>query len=47
MATHSSILAYKNILWTKESGRVQSMGSQKVEHSLATKQQQASDTDTV
>ena len=27
MATHSSILAWK-ILWTEESGRLQSMGSQ-------------------
>ena len=31
MATHSSILACK-ILWTEESGRLQSMGSQRVEH---------------
>ena len=29
MATHSSILA-RRILWTEESGRVQSMGSQRV-----------------
>jgi len=28
MATHSSILAWK-ILWTEESGGLQSMGSQK------------------
>ena len=31
MATHSSILAWR-ILWTEESGRLQSMGSQGVEH---------------
>ena len=31
MATHSSILAWK-ILWTKEPGRLQSMGSKRVEH---------------
>ena len=31
MATHSSILAWK-ILWTEESGRLQSMGLQKVRH---------------
>ena len=37
MATHSSILAWK-IPWTEESGRLQSMGSQRVTH-LATKQQ--------
>ena len=30
-ATHSSILAWK-ILWTEESGRLQSMGSQRVGH---------------
>ena len=29
MATHSSILAWK-IPWTEESGRLQSMGSQRV-----------------
>ena len=29
MATHSSILAWR-ILWTEESGKIQSMGSQKV-----------------
>ena len=38
MATHSSILAWK-IPWTKESGRLQSVGSQRVGHNLATKQQ--------
>ena len=37
MATHSSILAWK-IPWTEEPGGLQSMGSQRVGHSLATKQ---------
>ena len=32
MATHSSILAWK-IPWTEESGGLQSMGLQRVEHS--------------
>ena len=31
MSTHSSILAWR-ILWTEESGRLQSMGSQRVGH---------------
>ena len=31
MATHSSTLAWK-IPWTEESGRLQSMGLQRVEH---------------
>ena len=31
MATHSSILAWK-IPWMEEPGRLQSMGSQRVEH---------------
>ena len=31
MATHSRILAWK-IPWTEESGRLQSMGLQRVEH---------------
>ena len=31
MAIHSSILAWK-IPWTEEPGRLQSMGSQRVEH---------------
>ena len=31
MATHSSILAWRNS-WTEESGRLQSMGSQRVGH---------------
>ena len=34
VATHSSILAWR-IPWTEEPGRLQSMGSQKVGHSLA------------
>ena len=32
--THSSILAWE-ILWTEESGKVQSMGSQKIRPNLA------------
>ena len=36
MASHSSILAWK-IPWTEEPGSLQSMGSQKVRHNLATK----------
>ena len=39
MAGHSSILAWE-ILWTEEPGGLQSMGSQRVGHDLATKQQQ-------
>ena len=39
MATHSSILVWE-IPWTEEPGRHQSMESQRVGHSLATKQQQ-------
>ena len=31
MATHSSLLAWR-ILWTEEPGRLQSIGSQRVEH---------------
>ena len=31
MATHSSVLAWR-IPWTEESGRLQSMGSQRVGH---------------
>ena len=34
MAAHSSILAWR-IPWTEESGRLQSMGSQRVEHNWA------------
>ena len=36
MATHSSILAWE-IPWTKEPGRLQSMGSQRVGHNSAPK----------
>ena len=39
MATHSSILACE-ILWTEEPGGLQSMGSQRVCHDLANKEQQ-------
>ena len=39
MATHSSILA-RRIPWTREPGGLQSMGSQRVGHDLATKQEQ-------
>ena len=39
MATHSSILAWR-IPWTEEPEGLQSMGSQRVRHNLATKQQQ-------
>ena len=35
MAPHSSTLAWK-IPWTEETGRLQSMGSQKVRHDRAT-----------
>ena len=38
MATHSSILTWR-IPWTEEPGRLQSMGSQRVRHNWATKQQ--------
>ena len=38
MATHSSILAWE-IPWTEEPGGLQSIGSQRVRHSLVTKQQ--------
>ena len=41
MATHSSILAWR-IPWTEEPGGLQSMGSQRVEQDLVTKQQQTS-----
>ena len=37
IAIHSSILAWR-ILWTEEPGGLQSMGSQRVGHDLATKQ---------
>ena len=39
MTTHSSILAWR-ITWTEEPGGLQSMGFQRVGHSLATEQQQ-------
>ena len=39
MAIHSSILAWE-IPWTEEPDRLQSMESQRVQHDLATKQQQ-------
>ena len=41
MATHSSILSERTP-WTEEPGRLQSMGSQRVGHDLATEQQQQS-----
>ena len=40
MATHSRILAWR-IPWREEPGGLQSMGSQRVGHDLATKQQQS------
>ena len=36
MATHSSILAWKKIPWTEESGGLQSTGLQKVRHNRVT-----------
>ena len=39
MVTDPSILIWK-IPWTEEPGRLQSMGSQRVEYDLATKEQQ-------
>ena len=39
MATHSSILIWE-IPWTEEPVRLLSMGWQRVEHDLATKQKQ-------
>ena len=39
LATHSSILAWR-IPWTEEPGGLQSMGSQRIGHNLANKQQQ-------
>ena len=41
MAIHSSILVQR-IPWTEEPGGLQSTGSQRVRHDLATKQQGAS-----
>ena len=46
MATHSSIFAWK-IPWTEEPGGLQSMGSQRVRHNLATKSPQTLMTMTV
>ena len=37
VAVHSSVLAWE-IPWTEEPGRLQSMGSQRARHDLATKQ---------
>ena len=37
VATHSSMLAWR-IPWTEETGRLQSMGSQRVRHNLVTEQ---------
>ena len=39
MSTYSTILAWE-IPWTEEPGRLQSTGSQKVKHDLASKPQQ-------
>ena len=39
MAPHSRILAWKTP-WTEKSDRLQSMGSQRIKHDLATEQQQ-------
>ena len=39
MATHSSILAWE-VPWTEEPGGLESMESQRVEHALATKEEQ-------
>ena len=41
MATHSSTLAWR-IPWAEEPGGLQFMGSQKVGHDLASKQQKVS-----
>ena len=41
MATQFSIVAWE-IRWTEEPGKLQSLGSQRVGHDLATKQQQTS-----
>ena len=41
MTTHSSMLAWE-ISWTEDPGMLQSMGSQRVRHDLATKQQSTS-----
>ena len=39
MVNHSSILAWR-MAWTEEPGVLQSMGSQRLSHDLATEQQQ-------
>ena len=39
LASHSSILAWR-LPWTKESGRLQSIESQRIGHDLVTEQQQ-------
>ena len=39
LATHSSILAWRTP-WTEESGRLQSIDSQRIGHDLVTEQQQ-------
>ena len=39
MVTHCHILAWE-IPWTEEPGGLQFVGSQRIEHNLATKQQQ-------
>ena len=39
MATHSSILKWE-VLWIGKPGELESMGLQRVDHDLATKQQQ-------
>ena len=39
MATHSSILAWR-IPWTEEPGGLQSMGSHRVGHTVASKERQ-------
>ena len=46
MTTHSSILAWE-IPWTEESGRLQSMGLQRVEHYLAAERTLTSGANTV
>ena len=43
MATDSSILAWE-IPWTEEPGRLQSMGSQRIGHNLATEHRKLCDT---
>ena len=47
MATHSSILAWRIPPWTEKPGRLQSMGSQKVGHSWATKPSTAQEDETL